>query len=80
MIYFVYSYFCGAVYDGEVYCKYQLAHVTTQIIEEFWLAKYLEEGVITEEDMCRIVYRYAREIEHSDQNLDILEEIYAGKM
>lgn len=77
MVYFVYSYFCGAVYDGEVWSKYLLAHITTQIVEELWFAKYLEnQGVISEEEMYRITYRYAREIEHSDQNLEILEEIY----
>lgn len=79
MVYFVYSYFCGAVYDGEVYAKHQLAYVTTRIIEELWLAQYIEnKGALSKEDMCRIVYRYAREIEHSDQNLEVLEELLNG--
>ncbi len=81
MIYFVYSYFCGAVYDGEALSKYQLAHITTCIIEELWLAKYMEnQGKLSELEMQRITYGYAREIEHSDQNLEILEELYKKKV
>lgn len=77
MVYFIFSYFCGAVYDGELFAKYQIAHVTTEILEELWFAKYLENhGQIAEDEMCRIAYQYAREIEHSDQNLDLLEALY----
>lgn len=77
MMYFLYSYLCGAVYDGEVQAKYLLAHRTTQIVEELWFAKYMEnDGTITEKEMQCITYRYAREIEHSDENLDILESLY----
>lgn len=77
MVYFVYSYFCGAVYDGEAQSKYLLAHVATSIIEELWYGKYLENnGNISKEEMYRIAYRYAREIEHSDDNLELLEELY----
>ena len=76
-IYFVYSYLCGAVYDGELLSKYLLAYVTTIIIEELWFAKYLEQGnKLSNKDMQRVVYAYAREIEHSDQNLEILENMY----
>ena len=76
-IYFVYSYLCGAVYDGELLSKYLLAYVTTIIIEELWFAKYLEQGnKLSNKDMQRVVYTYAREIEHSDQNLEILENMY----
>ncbi|MFI3208711.1 MAG: flagellin lysine-N-methylase, partial [Eubacteriales bacterium] len=77
MMYFVYSYFCGAVYDGEAHVKYLLAHVATNIIEELWFALYIgNQEEISNQEMCRIAYRYAREIEHSDLNLETLEEIY----
>lgn len=77
MIYFIYSYLCGAVYDGEMKVKYQLAHTSTEIVEELWFAKWKEQNhTLTIEDKYRIVYRYAREIEHSDTNLETLEEIY----
>ncbi len=77
MVYFVYSYLCGAVYDGEILSKYLLAYITTRIVEELWLAKYIENnGTISEKEMQKITYQYAREIEHSDDNLEMLEELY----
>ncbi|MFI3170846.1 MAG: flagellin lysine-N-methylase [Eubacteriales bacterium] len=76
MIYFIYSYFCGAVYDGEVLSKYLLAHVSTNIIEELWFAQYLEKKEpCLDELFYKVVYQYAREIEHSDQNIETLEEL-----
>lgn len=80
MIYFIYSYLCGAVYDGEMKVKYLLAHTSTDIVEELWFAKWKAQNhILTTEDKYRIVYNYAREIEHSDTNLETLEEIYTGE-
>ncbi len=78
LIYFVYSYYCGSIYDGETFRKYQFAFMIVNMIEEFWFAQWKEQGEqLALEDRVRIVYRFAREIEHSDFNLDMLEEIYS---
>ncbi len=80
MIYFIYSYLCGAVYDGEMKVKYEIAHTATNIIEELWFAKWKEQShELSTTDKCKIVYKYAREIEHSDMNLEELEQIYTEK-
>lgn len=48
-------------------------------IFDLWLARYIENGnVISEEEKIELLYRYSREIEHSDENLKMIEEIMAG--
>mgnify|MGYP006972219051 FL=1 len=73
-VYFLYTYFCGAVYDARVYGKVQMASVSVLLISELWKARWLRnEGVLDLEDLTEIVYRYSRELEHSDENLELFE-------
>lgn len=75
MMFFVYTYFCGAVYDDQIYSKMALAVFCTEWIEELVMARWALQGKnITKEDYIQISYRLAREIEHSDVNLNLLEE------
>lgn len=76
-VYFIYSYFCGCVYDGDALAKFKIALINTFIIEEMWFAKWIINGKkISRDELYQITYTYAREIEHSDMNLDALEKIY----
>lgn len=80
LVYFLYSYFCGSVYDGDALAKFQIAYINTSVIEEMWFAHWLMNGKeLDRKEIHRITYSYAREIEHSDMNLDTLEEIYSVK-
>ena len=77
MVYFVFTYFCGAVYDGRAYGKVRLAVVSTLLIEEMCLALWKEKGKrLAFEDIVSVACRYSREIEHSDQNLNTLDELW----
>ena len=76
LVYFVFTYFCGAVYDGRVYAKAEVAAASVFLIEELLTAKWLKnEKTLDFEDILEIVYRYSREIEHSDKNLTDLEKL-----
>lgn len=75
-VFFTYTYFCGAVYDGWVYSKMALAVRSVEFIRELLMARWKKTGKLAFEDYLELSYRYAREIEHSDQNLDELEEIF----
>jgi len=75
-IFFVYTYFCGAVYDGWVYSKLALAVRSVEFLEELFMVRWKRKEEITFEDYVELSYRYAREIEHSDQNLIALEEAF----
>ncbi|WP_394923368.1 flagellin lysine-N-methylase [uncultured Robinsoniella sp.] len=77
MVYFIFTYFCGAVYDREAYSKMQLAVVSTLLIQEMAQALWLKQKEKLEfGDFIRTTQRYSREIEHSDLNLNRLEEIF----
>lgn len=74
-VFFVYTYFCGAVYDDWIYSKMALAAFSVCWIQDFIVAKWLIKGKkIDMEDCIQLAYQYAREIEHSDENLNLLEE------
>lgn len=74
---FVYTYFCGAVYDDMVYTKMVLAVFSVFWIDELCFAKWLQnQERLTFSEIVQTAYEYAREIEHSDENLNLLEEIF----
>ncbi len=76
MVYFLYGYFCGSVYDGYVYSKAKLAIFSTIVIEWLWFGyEQVNHRSITIDEQIEITYRYAREIEHSDDNILYLEKI-----
>ena len=74
--YYICAYFCGAVYDDYVFAKAFGAIANTLLIENMWLAKWIELGhQCSEEDIVRIVYEYARELENSNPNLIKMDEM-----
>lgn len=78
LMYFVFNYVCGAVYDGDLFSKVKLAVVSVMLIRELDLAVWLEkEEQFTFEDQIRIAHRYAREVEHSDPNMEAMEYMMA---
>ena len=80
LVYFLFTYFPGAVYDGEIYAKAQLAVYCTWMIWEIWMSRWLKnEKSIDLEEMTELVYRFSREVEHSDLNLRAVEEFLSKK-
>ncbi|MBO4901919.1 MAG: flagellin lysine-N-methylase [Lachnospiraceae bacterium] len=80
---FVYTYFCGAVYDDWIDTKIMLGVFSVVFTEEFimneWLAGADAQAAAGKpaisRDACeKVAYRYVREVEHSDLNLNALEE------
>lgn len=77
MVYFVFTYFCGAVYDDNILGKMQTAVISTILIQELAIAKWIESGEqIGFEEFVDIAHKLSREIEHSDVNLIRLEKLY----
>lgn len=75
LMFFVYTYFCGAVYDDMVCSKMELALFSVRWIQEFLIVRWLENGKkLFMKDVEEISWRYAREVEHSDENLNTLED------
>lgn len=75
-IYFYSTYFCGAVYDGKIMAKAEFAACAAQIVRELWMARWLKnEGALYMEEKEELLYRFSRELEHSDKNLELFEHI-----
>ena len=74
LVYFVFTYFCGAVYDSSIYGKAKLCVYSVYYIKELLKAMFVRNGFeLTHEEIEDIVIRYSRELEHSDINLGKIE-------
>lgn len=70
MVYYVFTYFCGAVYDERIFMNLQMAVGCTEIIWNLLAARWIKnKETLDLEDVVEIVYRFSRELEHSDKNL-----------
>jgi len=75
LVYFVFTYFCGAVYDDNIIGKVRMSVDSVTVIYEMLAVKWVEQsGHLSAKDIQRVVYRYSRELEHSDINLEIMED------
>lgn len=76
LVYFLFVYFCGAVYDGDALRKAKMAVVSVRILRELAFAQWILAGEkLTAEDRVELAWRYARELEHSDPNLNAMERM-----
>ena len=76
LLYWIYTYFCGAVYDGQIFAKVKMAIVCTFMIHDLAVGTYLKNGgSFSFDEMVSICYRFSRELEHSDLNLNKFEEL-----
>ena len=75
-VYFVFAYFCGAVYDDNVIGKIRIAVDSITVLHEMFAVKWAEQdGCLSAKDIQKIVYRYSRELEHSDVNLEVMQNV-----
>lgn len=76
MVYFVFTYFCGAVYDENAYAKMKMAVISTLFLREWMMAAWIKRGKeLNLSEIVELSYRYSRELEHSDLNLNTMEEM-----
>ena len=76
MIYFIFTYFCGAVYDQEAHTKMKFAVIGTFVILEaaksLWAEDTLGGKMAAVLESAKL---YSREVEHSDENIELLEKL-----
>ena len=76
-VYFISTYFVGAVYDGRIYNKADTAVAYIALLYDLFAARWLKnERDLNTEDVIELVYRFSREIEHSDPNLEQMEKYH----
>lgn len=96
MVYFVFTYFCGAVYNENAYGKYKFSLACTMLLEDMAQAVWAQRekhsnqnkkdkqdkpdnqntqnNQETEVWLADLVHRFCREVEHSEENLNALED------
>lgn len=80
LMYFIFTYLCGAVYDEDAFGKVKLAVVSVMLIRELDMARWLEQDrQFAFDDQIDLVHRYSREVEHSDPNVEALETMMADE-
>lgn len=95
MVYFVFTYFCGAVYNENAYGKYKFSLACTMLLEDMaqavWAQRRRHEAEDssleaqndsteeTEKWLIDLVHRFCREVEHSEENLNALEDAMTKK-
>lgn len=74
VLYFINTFLLGAVYDGDVLGKVKLSLFSYAVIRENCLAASRGTGELTAKMIVSAAYRYSREVENSDRNLETLEQ------
>ena len=75
LVYFVYTYFSGAVYNGNAYGKMKFSLTGMILIHELVRAEWLAGKNSDINCMIKTAWRYAREVEHSDYNKTTMEHL-----
>ena len=76
MVYFIFTYFCGAVYDEEAHSKMKFAIIGTLMILEAAKALWKENPQAGKmAAILEAAKNYSREVEHSDENIELLEKL-----
>ncbi|MCR1962890.1 flagellin lysine-N-methylase [Clostridium perfringens] len=77
LVYFIFRYFMKAIFDYDVSAKIKLAIISTLTIKELAVVRFIENNnEFTEEDMVEVSRIYSKDIEHSDENIENLQEIF----
>jgi len=67
--YFIYTYFLGGIYDYNILGMVKLAVVSTLIIREMGMAKWIEsDKMLAVDKQLHCAYSYSRQVEHSEDN------------
>lgn len=74
IVYFISIYLLGAVYDGNIDGKVNACVGHAVELYMLLMARWLRNGeTLSVDDLIELSYRYSREIEHSDENLEQVE-------
>ena len=74
------SWYISSVLTSAVQYKAQMAVVSTLLIHELLMAQWkMNEKALSIKDVIEIVYRYSRELEHSDSNLNLIQELMSER-
>ncbi|WP_346870062.1 flagellin lysine-N-methylase [Clostridium sp. UBA5119] len=76
LVYFVFRYFMKAVFDYDVADKVKTAVVSYLMIKQLCIVRWVESGDLSDEDIVDISHTYSKDIEHLEENIDTLAQIF----
>lgn len=76
LVYYAFMCLARCVDDYDFLGKAKLCIVSYLMVRDMDMTRYMESGRYTKEDRLRMVRIYAKEIEHSEENLDFLAEAF----
>ena len=76
LVYFVFRYFMKAVFDYDALAKIKTAIISYMMIRELSVVRYIENNEFTDEDMVDIAHTYSKDIEHLEENIEALAELF----
>ncbi|MGL4737471.1 MAG: flagellin lysine-N-methylase [Cellulosilyticaceae bacterium] len=76
LVYFIFRYFMKSVFDYDLSAKIKLAIISTIMIKELAVVRWIDKGEFTEADLVDISHMYSKDVEHLEQNIEALQEIF----
>lgn len=76
LVYFTFRYMMRAVFDRNVLCHAQFTVVSFLTIRDMALVRFASRGHFTVQDCIDVVRIYSKEVEHSEENLDLLRDCF----
>lgn len=76
LVYFIFRYFMKAVFDCDVAAKVNTAVVSYLMIKELFVFRWAQNGELTAEDAVNIMHMYSKDIEHLEENIETLAELF----
>ena len=76
LVYFVFRYFMKAVFDYDALAKIKTAIISYMMIRELAVVRYIDNNEFTDEDMVDIAHTYSKDIEHLEENIEALAELF----
>ena len=65
-----------SIFDYDVSAKIKIAIMSMIMIKELAVVRFIENGQFTEVDMVDISHMYSKDVEHLEQNIEALQEIF----
>ncbi|HBJ1646611.1 flagellar protein FliB [Clostridium botulinum] len=77
MVYFIFRYLMKSLYDYDVIAKVKLAILSYLITKELNVVRWCDnEQEFNKKDQVELMHMYSKDVEHSDENLEELAEIF----
>lgn len=79
LVYYIYNYFLGASYDGDILTKVKMAVLSYLVVYQLDVAMWMsKKRNFTYEDQVLIAHAYSKEVEHSYNNYESLQLVLSA--